>query len=95
MPLGTPVTIASDPAADPASPRSAQELPSCLPLCVKGRIACSTSARRRIISSDEKKHDISEDERKRLEGEVQKLTDDVIKDIDETSHSKEKEILNK
>ena len=47
------------------------------------------------LKADEKKHEISEDERKRLETEVQKLTDDVIKDIDETAHSKEKEILNK
>ena len=47
------------------------------------------------LKADEKKHEISEDERKRREGEVQKLTDDVIKDIDETAHSKEKEILNK
>ena len=46
------------------------------------------------LKTDEKKHEISEDERKRLEGEVQKLTDDVIKDIDEAAHSKEKEILN-
>ena len=47
------------------------------------------------LKQDEKKHDISEDERKRLEHEVQKLTDDVIKEIDELSHGKEKEILNK
>ncbi|MEO6199139.1 MAG: ribosome recycling factor [Sphingomicrobium sp.] len=47
------------------------------------------------LKSDEKKHAISEDERKRLETEVQKLTDEVIKDIDELSHSKEKEILGK
>ena len=47
------------------------------------------------LKQDEKKHDISEDERKRLETEVQKLTDDVIKDIDEASQAKEKEILNK
>ena len=44
---------------------------------------------------DEKKHDISEDERKRLETEVQKLTDTTIKEIDELAHSKEKEILGK
>ena len=47
------------------------------------------------LKQDEKKHDISEDERKRLEHEVQKLTDDTIKDIDETSAAKEKEILGK
>ena len=47
------------------------------------------------LKQDEKKHLISEDERKRLETEVQKLTDDTIKDIDEGAHAKEKEILNK
>ena len=35
------------------------------------------------LKTDEKKHEISEDERKRLEHEVQKLTDDTIKEIDE------------
>jgi ribosome recycling factor len=34
------------------------------------------------LKADEKKHQISEDERKRLETEVQKLTDDTIKEID-------------
>jgi len=47
------------------------------------------------LKQDEKKHDISEDERKRLEHEVQKLTDDTIKDIDDASAAKEKEILGK
>jgi len=47
------------------------------------------------LKQDEKKHDISEDERKRLETEVQKLTDEVIKEIDDSAHAKEKEILNK
>ena len=47
------------------------------------------------LKQDEKKHDISEDERKRLEHEVQKLTDDTIKEIDELAHAKEKEILGK
>jgi ribosome recycling factor len=47
------------------------------------------------LKQDERKHDISEDERKRLEHEVQKLTDDTIKEIDELSHTKEKEILGK
>src|SRR3954452_22610392 len=41
---------------------------------------------------DEKKHDISEDERKRLEHEVQKLTDETIKEIDELAEAKEQEI---
>jgi ribosome recycling factor len=47
------------------------------------------------LKTDERKHDISEDERKRLEHEVQKLTDDTIKEIEEVAHNKEKEILGK
>jgi ribosome recycling factor len=47
------------------------------------------------LKQDERKHDISEDERKRLEHEVQKLTDDTIKEIDEAAATKEKEILGK
>ena len=47
------------------------------------------------LKQDEKKHEISEDERKRLEHEVQKLTDDTIKEIDDLAHGKEKEILGK
>ena len=45
------------------------------------------------LKQDEKKHEISEDEHKRLEHEVQKLTDDTIKEIDTAAHSKEQEIL--
>lgn len=45
------------------------------------------------LKQDEKKHEISEDEHKRLEGDVQKMTDDTIKDIDQLAESKEKEIL--
>jgi ribosome recycling factor len=45
------------------------------------------------LKQDEKKHEISEDEHKRLEHDVQKMTDDTIKEIDELAHSKEKEIL--
>jgi ribosome recycling factor len=47
------------------------------------------------LKTDEKKHEIGEDDRKRLEHEVQKLTDDTIKEIDETAAAKEKEILGK
>ena len=47
------------------------------------------------LKTDEKKHQISEDERKRLETEVQKLTDETIKDIDIAADAKEKEILGK
>jgi ribosome recycling factor len=47
------------------------------------------------LKTDEKKHEISEDERKRLETEVQKLTDETIKEIDDAAAAKEKEILGK
>lgn len=47
------------------------------------------------LKTDEKKNVISEDDRKRLETEVQKLTDATIADIDAASAAKEKEILNK
>ena len=47
------------------------------------------------LKQDEKKHDISEDERKRLEHEVQKLTDESIREIDEVLAAKDKEILQK
>ena len=47
------------------------------------------------LKTDEKKHEISEDERKRLETEVQKMTDATIADIDAVAHSKEQEILGK
>ena len=47
------------------------------------------------LKTDEKKHEISEDERKRLEVEVQKMTDATIADIDSAAHSKEQEILGK
>ena len=45
------------------------------------------------LKTDEKKGEISEDERKRLETEVQQLTDATIADIDAAASAKEKEIL--
>jgi len=45
------------------------------------------------LKEDEKKKDISEDERKRLEEEVQKLTDKYVAETDAASEAKEKEIL--
>jgi ribosome recycling factor len=45
------------------------------------------------LKQDEKKNEISEDERKRLETEVQKITDETIKEIDAAAAAKEKEIL--
>ncbi|AUW59034.1 ribosome recycling factor [Sphingobium sp. SCG-1] len=45
------------------------------------------------LKVDEKKGEISEDDRKRLETEVQKLTDATIADIDAAASAKEKEIL--
>jgi len=47
------------------------------------------------LKTDEKKKEISEDEHKRLEAEVQKLTDDAIREIDEVLAAKDKEILQK
>jgi ribosome recycling factor len=45
------------------------------------------------LKQDEKKHEISEDDRKRRETEVQKLTDDSIAEIDSVLAHKDKEIL--
>lgn len=63
----------------------------------KGRIAVRNVRRDGMdaLKLDEKKHEISEDERKRLETEVQKMTDDTIKEIDAAMAAKEKEILQK
>ena len=47
------------------------------------------------LKLDEKKHGLSEDERKRHEAEVQKLTDGIIAEIDGATAAKEKEILGK
>ena len=47
------------------------------------------------LKTDEKKGVYSEDERKKLETEVQKLTDKTIADIDAAATAKEKEILGK
>jgi ribosome recycling factor len=47
------------------------------------------------LKTDEKKGEISEDERKRRETDVQKLTDGTIADIDAAASAKEKEILGK
>jgi ribosome recycling factor len=47
------------------------------------------------LKADEKKAIIAEDERKRLETEVQKLTDATVAELDATSAAKEREILGK
>src|SRR3712207_944967 len=47
------------------------------------------------LKNAEKKHEISQDDQKRLEGEVQKLTDRYITEIDQAAGAKEKEILGK
>ncbi|MFM5907328.1 MAG: ribosome recycling factor [Novosphingobium sp.] len=47
------------------------------------------------LKADEAKKEISEDDRKRSETEVQKITDDAIKAADELAAAKEKEILGK
>ena len=63
----------------------------------KARIAARNVRRDGMdnLKTDEKKNGLSEDERKRHEGEVQKLTDSTIADIDAASAAKEKEILGK
>jgi ribosome recycling factor len=45
------------------------------------------------LKADENKKEISEDDRKRGETEVQKLTDDLIKEADAVAAQKEQEIL--
>ena len=45
------------------------------------------------LKADEKKKEISEDDRKRLEDEVQKLTDSHVAQTDEAAAKKEQEIL--
>lgn len=45
------------------------------------------------LKDDEKKKAISEDDRKRFEDEVQKLTDKFVAQVDEAAAAKEKEIL--
>src|SRR5690606_34014680 len=45
------------------------------------------------LKEDEKKKEISEDERKRMEDEVHKLTDRFIAEVDAAAQHKEKEIL--
>jgi ribosome recycling factor len=47
------------------------------------------------LKADENKKELSEDERKRHEVEVQKLTDEMIKAVDEVTAHKEKEIMGK
>mgnify|MGYP001550771721 CR=1 FL=1 len=61
----------------------------------KARIAARNVRRDGMdsLKADEKKGEISEDERKRLETEVQKLTDTTISEIDAAFGHKEKEIL--
>jgi ribosome recycling factor len=63
----------------------------------KARIAVRNVRRdgMEALKTDEKKHDISQDEHKRLETEVQKLTDETIKEVDSAAQAKEKEILQK
>jgi len=61
----------------------------------KARIAIRNVRRdgMEALKADENKKEISEDERKRAETEVQKLTDELIKAADEAAAAKEKEIL--
>ena len=63
----------------------------------KARIAIRNVRRdgMEALKADETKKEISEDDRKRSEADVQKLTDEVIKAADEVAAQKEKEILGK
>ena len=61
----------------------------------KARVAIRNVRRDGIdnLKTDESKKDISEDERKRGETEVQKLTDEQIKAVDDVAAHKEQEIM--
>ena len=61
----------------------------------KARVAIRNVRRDGIdnLKTDENKKEISEDERKRGETEVQKLTDEQIKAVDEVAAHKEQEIM--
>ena len=61
----------------------------------KARVAIRNVRRDGIdnLKTDESKKEISEDERKRGETEVQKLTDEQIKAVDDVAASKEQEIM--
>ena len=61
----------------------------------KARVAIRNVRRDGIdnLKTDESKKEISEDDRKRGETEVQKLTDEQIKAVDEVAASKEQEIM--
>jgi ribosome recycling factor len=63
----------------------------------KARIAARNVRRDGMdaLKTDEKKGEISEDDRKRRETDVQKLTDSTIAEIDAAATAKEKEILGK
>ena len=63
----------------------------------KARIAIRNVRRdgMEALKADEAKKEISEDDRKRAETDVQKLTDEMIKAADEAAAQKEKEILGK
>ncbi|MCW4460522.1 ribosome recycling factor [Sphingomonas sp. BT-65] len=63
----------------------------------KARIAARNVRRDGMdnLKNDEKKGEFGEDDRKRHEGDVQKLTDSTIAEIDAAAAAKEKEILGK
>ena len=69
----------------------------CSSYAEKARIAVRNVRRDGMdsLKTDEKKGVVSEDERKRHETDVQKLTDATIADLDAAAAAKEKEILGK
>jgi len=46
-----------------------------------------------VIKKLEKDHKVSEDDHERMSGEIQKVTDQMIHDVDQMLGTKEKEIL--
>jgi ribosome recycling factor len=64
-------------------------------LAEEGKVAIRNVRREAIdaVRKQEKSHDISEDEAKDLQDEIQKVTDSSIKKIDELLATKEKDIL--
>lgn len=64
-------------------------------LCEDGRVSIRNIRREFVddIKAKEKSKDISEDESKKVQADIQKNTDEFIADIDKLSHEKESEIM--
>ncbi len=90
-----PDAAPADPRPDRGAPQGAGQAGR--PICREGQDRGAQRAPRRHgrLKTDEKKHGLSEDERKRHETDVQKATDATIAEIDAAFAAKEKEILGK